>query len=125
MLAVFDLLLLAMCRSLRVCPCVVGFGVRRVFGIDGESEHSDCVVDRSFYHNVGRTDNSLLAADASCHRVQGRGALRNRNGVWGGAGPNLADASQPKALPTFCEKSKGMALCSRFVMIRLEGGENE
>jgi hypothetical protein len=25
----------------------------------------------------------------------------------------------------FVKKSKGMALCSRFVMIRLEGGENE
>ena len=43
----------------------------------------------------------------------------------GGWGPNFDFRAGPNGLPTFCEKSKGMALCSRFVMIRLEGGENE
>ena len=47
------------------------------------------------------------------------------DGGGSGGGPNFDFRAGPNGLPTFCEKSKGMALCSRFVMIRLEGGENE
>ncbi len=91
-----------------------------------------------FYHiAIGINSNLILVTvitiELTCHRRRSLtsvdviliGVCDGPSRRARGPGPNFDFRAGPNGLPTFCEKSKGMALCSRFVMIRLEGGENE
>jgi hypothetical protein len=48
--------------------------------------------------------------------ANGEVAQNVKNGRWGGAGPNSADASQPIPLRKFCEKFQGMGLTVPVVL---------